>query len=86
MLGRWVTVPAGARYAPWVVVRATDGSAFYAPSTWRDATGAILPAPPALAWATASGEAVVDAEGDAEVTGRNIKTVKTTVTPVEKPP
>ena len=73
LLGRWVTVPPGASYSPWVVGRASDGTPFYTPSTWRDATGALLPPPPAVAFATASGEAIVDAEGEAEDTGRNIK-------------
>ena len=75
LLGRWVTVPRGATYSPWVVVRASDGTPFYSPSTWHDATGAVLPAPAALAVATASGEAVVDAEGDPEDTGRNMMAV-----------
>jgi hypothetical protein len=75
LLGRWVTVPRGATYSPWVVVRASDGTPFYAPSTWHDATGAVLSPPPALALATASGEAVVDPEGNPEDTGRNVKTV-----------
>jgi hypothetical protein len=75
LLGRWVKTPPGARYAPWVCVRATDGTAYYAASIWRDAKGAPLPAPPPpLAIATASGEAIFDSEGDMEDTGRNIKT------------
>ena len=88
LLGRWVKVPAGATYSPWVVVRAADGTTFYAASTWRDATGAPLPGPPALATATASGEAVVSAEGDTEDTGRNIKTApaKRAAWPEESPP
>ncbi len=74
LLGRWVKVPAGATYSPWVVVRSTDGTAFYAPSLWRDASGAVVAAPPALLYATASGGAVVSPAGDAEDTGRVIKT------------
>jgi hypothetical protein len=74
LLGRWVKTPPGARYAPWVCVHAIDGSAYYAPSIWRDAQGAPLAAPPTpLAFAAASGEAVFDSEGDVEETGRNIK-------------
>jgi hypothetical protein len=75
LLGRWVRTPAGARYAPWVLVRAADGRPFYAPSFWQNAKGAPLPAPPALAYATASGHAVFDAEGETEPTGRNVKTI-----------
>ena len=74
LLGRWVKVPEGATYSPWVVVRASDGTPFYAPSLWCNATGAPVTAPAALAVATASGGAVLDAEGEPEDTGRNIKT------------
>jgi hypothetical protein len=58
-------------------VRASDGTPFYAPSTWHDATGALMAPPPPLALATASGETVVDPEGDPEDTGRNVKTPPT---------
>jgi hypothetical protein len=79
LLGRWVKVPPDARYSPWVVVRASDGTPFYAASSWRNATtGALLPAPAPLAVATASGEAVVGSEGDPEDTGRNIETAPAT--------
>ncbi len=74
LLGRWVARPAGALYTPWVVVRAVDGTLYYAAGHWVDAKGASLPDPPALAFATASGAAVFDAEGETEETGRNIKT------------
>jgi hypothetical protein len=57
-----------------VVVRASDGTPFYAPSVWRDANGVSAPAPPALALAAASGGAVVGPGGDPEDTGRAIKT------------
>ncbi len=74
LLGRWVKVPAGVTYSPWVLVRSTDGAAFYAPSVWRDASGAVVAAPPALVYATASGGAVLSPAGDFEDTGRTIKT------------
>lgn len=75
LLGRWVKTPPGARYAPWVCVHAMDGTAYYAASAWYGANGAPLVAgPPPLAFATASGEAVFDAEGDVEQTGRSLKT------------
>jgi hypothetical protein len=73
LLGRWVKTPEGATYSPWVVVRASDGTPFYAPSVWRDAKGAVIAAPPGLAFATATGEAVVSAEGNPEDNGRVIK-------------
>lgn len=73
LLGRWVKAPKGATYSPWVVVRARDGTLYYAPSVWRDATGNPIPPPPALSYATASGGAIVGPEGDLEPTGRSIK-------------
>ena len=73
LLGRWVAVPKGVTYSPWVTVRASDGTLFHAPSVWRDQSGVIVAAPTALAYATASGEAVVSPEGDPEETGRVIK-------------
>jgi hypothetical protein len=72
-LGRWVRTPAGASYSPWVVVRASDGTSFYAPSRWHDAKGVPIPPPPALAYAKANGQAVFDAEGETEQVGRSIK-------------
>ena len=72
LLGRWVQTPVGARYAPWVVVRASDGTPFYAPSSWQDDKGVALQPPPALAYAKANGQAVFDPEGDTVPTGRNL--------------
>jgi hypothetical protein len=77
LLGRWVKTPDGATYSPWVVVRAVDGTPFYAPSIWRDVHGAPLSPPAAVAAATASGEVVVDPAGDVEETGRNLLTAPT---------
>jgi hypothetical protein len=48
--GAWVIAPAGARYARWVIVRRSeDGQLFFAPSSWRDASGARLEDPAPLA-------------------------------------
>jgi hypothetical protein len=74
LLGRWVKTPEGATYSPWVVVRASDGTPFYAPSVWRDAKGAVMPDPPGLAFASAKGTAVTSPEGNPETTGRAIQT------------
>jgi hypothetical protein len=74
LLGRWVKIPDRATFSPWVVVRASDGTPFYAPSVWRNEKGAVIPSPAGLAFATASGEAVVSPEGEPEVTGRVIET------------
>jgi hypothetical protein len=41
--GSWVVPPVGARYAPWTVVRReADGQLFFAPSSWKDASGKTL--------------------------------------------
>ena len=38
--GSWVIPPPGARHARWVIVRRpSDGQLFFAPSTWKDASG-----------------------------------------------
>ncbi len=66
--GRWVAPPSGATYAPWVTVRAIDGTLYFAPAQWRDAKGSPIPPPKALAIATVESGAVVDAEGDMERT------------------
>lgn len=51
--GAWVLQPPGARRARWVVVRrAVDGQLFFAPSSWRDASGNPVEPPKALARAT----------------------------------
>jgi hypothetical protein len=73
LLGRWVKTPPGARYAPWAVVRASDGSTFFASSSWVGADGKPVPPPPAIAYAQASGEAVFDALGEKQDTGRAIE-------------
>jgi len=73
LLGRWVRSPPGGRYSPWVIVRAIDGTLLYAPGVWVDARGSSIAAPAAVAYATASGEAVIDAEGEVTSTGRNIQ-------------
>lgn len=72
VLGRWVRVPPGLKYAPWVTVRSSDGTLYYAPSIWVNASGTQVDAPPSLATATASGEAVFSAGGEVEKTGRNV--------------
>ncbi|MGH7293829.1 MAG: hypothetical protein ACRELB_02795 [Polyangiaceae bacterium] len=73
LLGRWVKTPPGATYSPWVVVRARDGTPYYAPSIWCGADGGAIPPPEPLAFARASGEAVMSPEGDVEDTGRALK-------------
>jgi hypothetical protein len=73
LLGRWVKTVPGATYSPWVVVRTSDGDVYYAPGVWKDRNGSPIPPPPALAFATGDAEAVFDAQGEAERTGRNIK-------------
>ena len=74
LVGRWVTTPAGWTYSPWVFVRAEDGTAFYAPSAWKDEHGVAMAAPQPLAFATAGGSSVVDPEGNPVAIGRNLQT------------
>jgi hypothetical protein len=51
--GSWVAPPEGATRARWVIVRRpADGQLFFAPSSWRDASGRPIAAPPALARAS----------------------------------
>lgn len=73
LLGRWVKTPIGARYRPWVVVRTSDGTVYYAPSSWQSAQGAALPEPPPVAFATVSDQAVYDPNGEIDDTGRAMK-------------
>jgi hypothetical protein len=48
--GGWVAPPVGAVRARWVIIRRTeDGQLFFAPSTWRDASGKTIDAPPPVA-------------------------------------
>jgi hypothetical protein len=70
--GRWVVSPSGARYARWAVVRASDGTLFFAPGVWLDAKGREVEPPPVLALARASDEDVVNPEGTKEPTGTNV--------------
>jgi hypothetical protein len=66
--GRWVAPPDGATYSPWATVRDRTGALFFAPAQWRDAHGAPIPPPRALATAQVQSGAVVDAEGEMERT------------------
>jgi len=75
LLGRWVKAPPAATYRPWALVRASDGTPFYAASDWVDEQGNPVGAPQPLSYATASGVGVVSPGGDPEETGRVIKTV-----------
>ncbi len=70
--GRWVAPLPGARYAPSTLVRASDGTLFFAAGAWRDAHGQEVPAPAVLALARASEEDVVNPEGTKEPTGTNV--------------
>jgi hypothetical protein len=67
--GRWVNPPVGQRFSPWVFVRASDGTLWYAPGVWRDASGAPVDSPPPLATAEVESGEVVDADGVIVTTG-----------------
>jgi len=69
--GGWVVQPPGATRTRWALVRRKeDGKLFFAPSRWRDASGASLRAPRALvrAW-TRENEGVEEAGDGSEGTG-----------------
>jgi hypothetical protein len=68
--GRWVLPPNGARYSPWVLVRAPNGSLYEAHGVWRDARGNPIAPPRPLASAEVSDDAIVDAEGNTMEPGR----------------
>ena len=71
--GRWVVPPRGARYSPWTIVRAKDGTLWEAPGTWRDGHGDPIAPPVALAEADVSEAAVVDSFGDLHAAGRTLR-------------
>jgi len=71
--GRWVEPPRGARYAPWTLVRAADGTLYEAPGAWRDARGGEVAPPAPLAQASVSDAAVVDANGEWRAAGRTLR-------------
>jgi hypothetical protein len=51
--GAWVAPPEGAKRARWVIVRRdVDGQLFFAPSSWRDASGKPIDPPTPLARAS----------------------------------
>jgi hypothetical protein len=72
-LGRWVVPPVGAGYSPWTFSRASDGRLFFAPGVWRDASGKAIDPPAALRTATADSVAIIDPEGNTELTGRTVR-------------
>ncbi len=72
--GRWVAPPAGQAFSPWVFVRGSGGTYWYAPGTWRDASGAPVDPPPVLAVASVETGAVTNAEGNVEPTGPTVRT------------
>lgn len=82
--GRWVVVPTGAAFSPWVTVRNGDRVLFLASGTWRDASGAEIPAPKSLAIGSASPGSVVASDGVTEETGPNIKDPTVEKKPEEK--
>lgn len=73
MPGRWVEPAAGSTFSPWVFVRGGDGALWYAPGVWRDAKGAQVDAPAALAVATVETGEVVNAQGTTETTGPTLR-------------
>jgi len=72
-MGRWVEPPAGARFAPWAIVRGADGTLYSAPGAWRDAQGREVPEPASLATGKTNLADVVDPEGNLETSGPSLR-------------
>ncbi len=70
--GRWVVPPAGARYAPFALVRGPDGTLWAARGAWRNARGEEIDPPRPLAVAEVSEGAVVDVLGETVTPGRTL--------------
>jgi hypothetical protein len=77
-VGRWLVAPPGARYAPWVCVRGTDGALYFAPGVFRGPDGKAVDEPAPLSIAKADAVAVVEPVGLAAVTGRTLRAVEAT--------
>jgi hypothetical protein len=71
--GRWVDLPQGRSFSPWVFVRGPDGRLWYAPGVWRDLWGTPVNPPDALAVASVETGVVVTAEGASEITGPSVR-------------
>jgi len=90
--GRWVIPPPRARFSPWTSVRNAEGVLLMAQGTWRDANGAEIEPPPALAVGQSSTGAVVTPEGEVQEVGPNAdderrrRTRATPVSPIPEPP
>jgi hypothetical protein len=67
--GYWAVPPAKTRFSPWAFVRGLDGRLWVAPGSWRDAKGAAIAQPQALAVARIDLADVVDATGTTQSTG-----------------
>jgi hypothetical protein len=72
-IGRWVVPPAGARFAPWMMVRDAAGVVYYAEGTWRNAKEEEVPEPAPVATGRPTISDVFDPEGETEPTGRTIR-------------
>ncbi len=84
--GRWVVAPKGGRFSPWTLVRGDDGTPYFASGAWRDAKGQALPEPAPLAVATPTPGAVVNPEGEREVTGNTLRRGAADVPPSDPAP
>lgn len=72
--GYWSVPPAGARFAPWLTIRGVDGRLYMAKGVWRSADGKTdLPTPAVVVEAKGGRGAVLNADGEEEPTGRDVR-------------
>jgi hypothetical protein len=72
--GHYVVPEPGARYAPWQVVRGSDGSLYFCKGIWRDQAGHYLSAPRSVLEGQPGRVPVIDLDGEREATERDGRT------------
>ena len=83
--GRWITPPAGARYAPWAMTRDETGALWFAAGAWRNGNGDEVDEPTPLAVAKPMMGDVVQSHGETERGGRTLERSHGTGTKTKNP-